>query len=247
MSKFKNLNTEILKKKTASKGLLGKERILAEDFEKFSTQKIKDGIKVNPDSVLYSFIYQRQRYEMLQGYETGLKLAAATESASAARNRGKNYFYINADLDSALRIKIKNSNEVTASLITSPQSEFSNPLIHCRETDKYYIPDGKNVFNLGKFEAFKPEHFHFDVLLPVFKIDFAENKGEYIPFFTHSDYELRTVINRNEELLVEMSDDIPHRTAVIQSGAYRDFANVKGKNIKISKALLGSKMSLLFY
>ncbi|MCI0472894.1 MAG: hypothetical protein L0Y76_04850 [Ignavibacteria bacterium] len=248
MPKNKNIISEIYNKKAAKRGMIKKEAELADEFEKFAGKRKVPERTENEiyKPVSYLFIYQKLNLDVFEPEKQALKLAAASKHDKSG-DSAKDFFYINSDLNSALRIKVKKSKEVSASLISSPHLEFKNPLVYCRETDKYYLPDAKEKFNLGMFDDFHPDNFHFEILLSVIKVDLVDTEGTYIPFHNHAGFEIKEIKTKDGNLVVKISKEVPHKAAVIISGSFRDFAVVSGNSLSISRALLSEKMSLLFY
>jgi hypothetical protein len=239
MPKDKNYFNNIIDKSTLKKGAI------KQDYEYFSEfqEYLKSG-KEKKDVNIISFVPDN----ITSSPQTNLPISLAAKSEELYETKKtKTSFYNVPGKNIALKLSIKNGNQIYATVIAETSLDLQEGLLYCRETEKYFVCGKKFEYYLGLYDNFSESNFNFDLFMPTGRLVIIRSGDNVTHFSDSEDYPCESLEINDGCVLIKLKPELKFNSVVLKSGNYKDFINVKDNYINIAKALTSDKMEILFY
>ena len=230
---------EIFDSDSEKEGMIKKESEFYNEFIEF--RKKKEDAK---ESNIISFTplsFEEDKTERMP-----VTLAAMSKSPETLQ-KPDSFFYYHEAKNIALKIDIKNGNQVYASVIAESDIALEDALLYCKETKKHFISDTDKAFYLGNHENFDASKFNFDLIFPkdIITIMITESGHDFIS--KSSENHLEEVSKSETETEITFNKHLVFKVSVLKSGSYKDFISISDNKILIPNVLLENKMNLILY
>lgn len=230
---------EIFDSDSEKGGLIKKESELYDEFIEFRKKKEKP-----EETNIISFVPLQDKEEKTENLP--IKLAAMSKSIKTSQKPGS-FFYYHKAKNIALKIDIKNSNQIYASVIAETDTELDEALLYCKETNKYFLLDDVQTYHLGNYEHFDAKKFNFDLIFPKDIITIVSSESGY-NFISKSGVNyLEKVLPKEDETELTLLENSGFTASVLKSGNYKDFISIPDNKIHIPNVLFENKMELILY
>lgn len=242
-----NYINRIINGKDKLTGELGKEQ---DAYNEFVSGDWKSD-EVNYKGKIITFLPESFQGDMVEeGGASIVKMAA--DSASPDSYKKETYFYVSQDDSFALKIDetvTAEESSLTAAIISETESDLSECVLYCPETNKYFLRNqGKDIILTG-YKNFDYQRFTFKLMYPKAKIFFLTPKDSDIYTVLSEDaaFAVNTYSVEDGNINAELDNSENIKVITLKSEKCVDFINIQGNKITIPLILAGSKFELLIY
>ncbi|MCX6158865.1 MAG: hypothetical protein WCK13_10695 [Ignavibacteriota bacterium] len=182
--------------------------------------------------------------------------ALIVKMAADSRNSGKykkeTYFYVSEDDTFALKIDetvTAEDSSLTAAVISESESDLSECVLYCPETNKYFLrSQGKDIILTG-YKNFDYQRFTFKLMYPKAKIFFLTPKDSdvYTLLSDDASFAVNKYAIEDGNIIAELDNSENIKVVTLKSETCIDFINIQNGKLTIPLILAGSKFELLIY
>jgi hypothetical protein len=173
-------------------------------------------------------------------------LAAMSKHTDTSKT-SESFFYYHDAKNIALKIDIKNWNQIYVSVIAETDIALEEALLYCIETKKYFLSDEDQTFYLGNYENFDSKKFNFDLIFPKDTITVLISESNHNFISKSGENHLKEVLKSETETEITFNKHLGFTVLVLKSGSYKDFNLISDDKILIPNVLLEKKMKLILY
>jgi hypothetical protein len=238
---------KIINTKEKLTGELGKEQEAYREFINGDWRSEED----NCSGKIITFLPENfQGDKIAEGSASIVKMAA--DSEDSGRYKNETYFYVSEDDTFALKIDetvTAEESSLTAAVISETESDLSECVLYCPETNKYFLrSQGKDIILTG-YKKFDYKKFSFKLIYPKAKIFFltAKDSDVYTILSDDASFAVNNYALKEGNICAELDNSENIKVVTIKSEKCIDFINIQGGNITIPLILAGSKFELLIY
>lgn len=174
-----------------------------------------------------------------------IKFAAQSQQIESKNIQSQ--FYISSNSDYAIKLDIRNNDQVYASVIADNSINITGSILYCKQLNKYYTSNIDSDFYIGTFDSFDISEFSFQLIYPLGTIRFQKTNDSFIPFIVNGQLQIKDTNQENNILFLKIETQSPVKAFVLNQKNYIDFIKFENNILEIPQLLLSIETILTLY